>query len=69
MEFFEKPAYYMYARRGAKMVDVGDIKEKGKELEGDIKKKKRELEGESIKQKKIAEGEREKRRREEEVDL
>ncbi len=56
-------------KEGVEMVDIGDIKEKGKELTGDVKKKKKEVEGEAIKQQKIAEGEREKRRREDEVDL
>jgi len=50
------------------MVDIGDLKKKGKEVVGDVEKKKKEIEGEVIKQKKIAEGEEEKRRRQEEVD-
>ena len=50
------------------MVDIGDLKKKGKEVVGDVEKKKKEIEGEVIKQKKIAEGEAEKRRRQEEVD-
>ncbi|MGZ4916601.1 MAG: hypothetical protein ACXV45_08110 [Halobacteriota archaeon] len=58
-----------FEKEVAEMVDMGDIKEKGKEVVGDVKKKEKEAEGEAIKQKKIAEGEREKRRREDEVDL
>ena len=39
------------------MVDIGDLKKKGKEVVGDVEKKGKEVEGEIIKQKKIAEGE------------
>jgi hypothetical protein len=67
--FSEGALTYPYGKEDAEMVDMGDIKEKSKELVGDVKKKKSEAEGEVIKQKKIAEGEREKQRREDEVDL
>ncbi len=69
MDLFVRTTTYRSRKERVKMADMGDIKEKGKELVGDVKKKKREAEGEAIKQKKIAEGEREKRRRESEVDL
>jgi hypothetical protein len=46
-----------YAGEVTTMVDIGDLKKKGKEVVGDVEKKGKEIEGETIKQKKITEGE------------